>query len=347
MSLFDECFNTFPDTTGKPADFDDFWNRQLEQLKKIPLETEAHKKISKRMLTENNFSISFQSAGKVKLSGHFMGPKKLIGRPPVVIVFPDYNTMPVAYKGLLNCGFAQFILKLRGHEQFQLLAEAEKSNTKTSRAKAEAEESSPGLFGENLLDPERYYMTQLLLDAYRTVEVLRLRKEINSSQIGIWGIGTGVPMALFVSRFMKRTVCLFLENPSFANLELTQNLSQAAYAKEINNATRMYKKQKSQVKKNLAYCDAIYHANELNIPSAMTVNLSNRLAIPQGGFSIFHLLEGEKEMHLFLEDDPAALLKEQKKIRLTAVRFFEKTLLQKRDSDLSELKDKDEGTLNF
>ncbi|MCS6984866.1 MAG: acetylxylan esterase [Leptospiraceae bacterium] len=320
MSLFDECFAAIPDLSQIPGDYELFWQKRLEELRRIPQEVSLERKASKKFLSENSFSLSFQSAGKFRLHGFFWSPRKFMGKPPVVVIFPDYNKSPVAYRGLFQAGLAQFVLYLRGQKEFELYKG--ESNEKSPAAKR-----SPGYFGENLLAVEKYYMVQLLLDAYRALEVIRLRKEVDTSRIGIWGIGIGAAMALFVSRFMQRTTSLFLENPAFAFLELTQNLSQADYAREINEAAKNLKKYKNLVKQNLAYSDAVVHALNLAIPTTMAIRLFDKENVPHGGFAVFHLLQGDKEMHLFLDEQNETSLATEKKIRQLAIRFFESSLL--------------------
>lgn len=339
MSLFDECFATIPDLSQKPADYEQFWQKALDNLKKIPQDVLVEKKSTKKILTENNFFLTFQSAGKVRLSAYFLAPRKILGKPPVVVVFPDYNKPIVAYKGLLQAGIAQFILVLRGQKEFELL----KSKTNLPEEEKESEKKSPGYFGENLLSKENYYMTQLLLDAYRSLEVIRLRKEIDTGRIGIWGNGIGANMALFVSHFMQRTTALFLENPAFAQLELTQNLSEAAYALEINEKTRTLKKYKNIIKQNLAYCDAVYHTQDIEVPTTMAIDLQNKENVPHGAFAIFHLLKSEKEMHLFVGESSENQLSRERKTRQLAIRFFQNYLLGK-TKQIPEENFKDDGT---
>ena len=317
MASFDECFANIPSLKDRPKDMTTFWNKQITKLKKIPIEIDAKKKISKKVLKETQVNISYKSATKTCIEGHLYSPKKLVKKPPVVIIFPDYEEPKVEPVNVLSQkGIAQFIVRLRGHDRIYDPPEEVQ----------ETEKSGLGLFKENLMKKEAHYTTQLFLDAFRTLEMIRLRKEIDTSRIGLWGRGIGAVMALFVSAFMKRTTSLFLEKPSLANFDVTQNLSRANCCLEINQELKTQTRNKTAIKNNLKYFDAIYFADKIKAPTAMVLNLKDTEAVPQGGFAIFHHIKGEKDMHLFVNDDQQALKDEQKKTLSTAGDFFKKTL---------------------
>lgn len=334
MALFDECFSSEADISLAPRDMEKFWNAQIARLKKIPLEIQTKKKVSRKLFTEQNLVMDFQSIDKYHMQAQFIAPRKLIGKPPLVVIFPDYGRESIAYKGLMNAGIAQMVVRMRGHEA----PRPSQTHDKPALGKKKDErEESYGYFGEHLLDTADYYATKIYLDAYRTLEVARLRKEIDTSRIGIIGQGVGAAQALFVAAFMQRGDALYLENPAFLNLEQTQNISDADYAREINEAARGSKKVKQQIKENLRYFDPVYFAARVGSSTAFSVNLTNKESVPHGSFALFHLLRNEKDMFLFTEGDPVALAEEKRKTASNAVRYFKEKLLgQVSDAPMSD-----------
>jgi cephalosporin-C deacetylase len=323
MALFDECFASEADLSLAPRDLDKFWNAQLARLKKIPLEVQTKKKVSRKIFTEQNLTVDFQGIDKYHMHAEFIAPRKLVGKPPLVVIFPDYGKEAVAYKGLMNAGIAQLVIRLRGHEAPKPLADP----ATPARRKDDKHEESYGYFAERILEPAEYYANKIYLDAYRAMEVARLRREIDSSRIGIIGQGVGAAQALFVAAYMQRGEALYLENPAFLNLDQTQNISDADYAREINTVAKGSKKIKQQVKENLRYFDPVYFAKKISASTAFSINLTNKEAVPHGGFALFHLLQHEKDMFLFTEGDAHALAEEKKKTVSNAVRYFKEKLL--------------------
>jgi cephalosporin-C deacetylase len=213
---------------------------------------------------------------------------------------------------------------MRGHEAPRPIHTQEVA---TTGKKEDKREQSYGYFGERILEPGEYYANKIFLDAFRAIEVARLRKEIDSSRIGIIGQGVGAAQALFVAAYMERGEALYLENPAFLNLDETQNISDADYAREINAAAKGSKKAKQQIKENLRYFDPVYFARRISASTAFSVNLTNKEAVPHGAFALFHLLKHEKDMFLFTEGDPVALAEEKRKTVSNAVRYFKEKLL--------------------
>ncbi|MCB1146046.1 MAG: acetylxylan esterase, partial [Leptospiraceae bacterium] len=188
---------------------------------------------------------------------------------------------------------------------------------------------SPGYLKENLLEKRESYLTALYLDAYRALEVGRLRRESDSGRIAIWGRGTGCAMAIAAASLMNRATCLFLEKPALCALETSLRHSKGVWADEIKEGLKGPKKNRKKLQENIQYFDSLYFAEALKLPVGMAVNLTEDQNDPRSAFSLFHLLKDEKDMHLFTQDDALAKVNEKRKIIQTAVRFFSKHILDK------------------
>ncbi|MBV6494332.1 MAG: Cephalosporin-C deacetylase [Turneriella sp.] len=325
MALFDDCFNSEANIALRPKNLEKFWKEQIQNLKKIPIEMETKKKVSRKILTEQNLTIEFQSIDKYHMQAQLFVPRKLSGKSPLVLIFPDYAKEAVIYKGLMNAGIAQMIVRMRGHEAPRPIEE--KKDLINATQKTEKHSSAYGYFAERLLEIENYYAGKIFLDAYRALEVARLRREVDTSRIGIIGQGVGAAQALFASAFMERGDALYLENPAFLNLDETQNMSDADYAREINTGARGSKKVKQQIKENLRYFDPVYFAEKIKTDCAFSINLHNKESSPHGAFALFHLLQCEKDMFLFTENDPLSLAREKKEAVTNVVKYFREKLL--------------------
>ena len=318
MAKFDECFNAQANPKLKPRDLEKFWLQQLTRLKVTPHNTIAKKKVSGKILVEHNLTLDFQSIDNYHLHAQFIAPKQLMRKPPLIVIFPDYGKEAVAYKPLMNAGIAQLVVRLRGHEAPLPLIE----NTADIKLAKEKTAQSYGYFAERIQEPAEHYACKIFLDAFRTIEMARLRKEIDATKIGIWGQGIGAAQALFVNAFMNRGDALYLENPAFLNLEQTLRLSTADYAREINALPKASKKMSDAVAESLRYFDPVYFASKVSGSVALSVNLDDTNSVPHGAFALMHLLTCEKDMYVFTENDPVARANEKKKIVSNALQFF-------------------------
>lgn len=319
MSLFDECFHSFADPGDKPVDLERFFKKKVETLKNIPIDYEE-RRLSKFRKTFGavHKEVTFRSFEKVKLYGDLFLPAVNNKKTPVVIYFTDYNTYATPISNILENDIALFILRLRGH----LSPEEQQSKAQEKGEKKGLENQTPGFFSENMLEKGAYYMLALYLDAFRTLEMIRLQSKIDTSKIAIWGRGIGAAMALFAEYSMKRASALALDDPSFVNLKQTQNLSKADYAEEINAYLKKNRSHHQDVKKNLQYFDSIYLTDSIKKPIIMSINLAEKNNIPHGGFSLFHLLSAEKSMFLFPEQSTDDKAIQQKKKAEAITRFF-------------------------
>lgn len=309
MSLFDDCFQTYPHWNECPGDWASFWKSSLTKLKRVPqeLRSEVDKSL---FFGENVVKLTFQGFDKYQLHATLYLPKRIRAKPPVVVVFPDYIASEKLYPGFLEERYAVLVPQLRGHDiEHKVL---EKNNSEGLRGF--------GYFAENLREKENYYMKSLYLDAYRLIEVLRLNEHVDKSRIYFYGKGTGAAMALFVETFMPRAQAIALDCPSFINLPVTQNLSKAEYALEINSYIRKNPSRHNSIKKELGYFDALYFSNKIKPPLLMTLNLEDHENNPRGAFSLFHGLKGEKAMEIY--PDTADYHESEKKKISKIVTFY-------------------------
>jgi cephalosporin-C deacetylase len=216
---------------------------------------------------------------------------------------------------LYDKGYAQMILELRGQKEAVLLMEQSEEKQKTTY----------GYFSENMLEPDKYYMRKLYLDALRSLDVVRLIKEVDKNRVSVWGKGTGAAMAVFLHHNAVRISSLVLEEPTFVYLELTQNVSKEPYAEEINEYIKKNRLNKKKIKENLAYFDVIYIAGKINIPVLMFINIERRNVAPQGGFAMFHRIPENKDMVIFTEPEEQAVTSPQKGMP-EILNFFNETL---------------------
>lgn len=324
MARFDECFSTLPDFSLEPKNFLGYWENRVKNFKKIPIELEEKKKVSRKVLSENNVQLTFQSHERMRLTAHLLAPKtRRKTKPPIVVIFPDYLSPVAAHRSLIQANLAQFVLQLRGVET----AIPEKTETGEKTEDGEEQFLTPGLFSENLDNKDQYFMGSLFLDAYRALEVVRLLKDVDPGRIGIWGQGIGANMALFVSVLMKRTTALFLENPSFFYMENVLNNAEATYAREIRSHTKRSRKKIATALETLSYFDGLYLARQTEIPTGFQLSLGDSENPPEANFAAFHAMQGEKNMYLITKEDTEEQDGYKKQVVRNAVSFFKKYLL--------------------
>ena len=312
MSFFDECYQADLSKEHKPPDWANFWKSEIQQLASVPFFLKKTKKRSSKNVSQVQQIVQFQSSGGYNIHAQYVIPAVSRKKFPLVIIFPDYLESPVVYKSLLDQGFAQLVIRLRGHE-VPMQTVDDKGNVK--------KKSSYGYFAENLQDREEYYMKKLYLDAYRTLEIISVIKGFDRDRVALWGRGIGGAMGLFATKFTQWIKCQIIQYPSFCYLPLLFKCK-SSYAEEIKPTVKRLKKVKNEIfSMTLNYFDASFMAEDIVIPTAVLADLKNKGALPETAFSIFHEIKGDKEIHLFNEVYPNGQV-DQEKSTLKAVTNF-------------------------
>ena len=314
---FDRFFLNLP-PLDKEKDFDLFWNKSFEELKKVPIDPVIEQKGEQASEIFNTFDTTFNGAGKYKVKGTLYLPRK-IDKPKVIILIHDYNQSIKPDEKLLDPKFAFYILQLRGHEFFVKTNEKNSSNIKDEDKKV------PGFLIDNILEIKNYYVKNIYLDIFRSIDFLRLSNKVDCSRIGLIGKGFGAAAALFAAGFSKRIKSLVLDSPSFCYLELSQNISKSDATFEINSFLSKNKSRKKTIKKNLSYFDSINFAEKISIPVLSAVGLKDTISPPECIFALFNHLKCEKTMEVYPEDDHNAGGEDQFE---KAVKWTKETLLK-------------------
>ena len=181
LSNFDKYFLNLP-PQDKKNDFDQFWEKAIAEIKKIPLETELVKNGKRTTHRFASYDVSYKGFTRTTVTGELLIPRGT-PKPKVIIYVHDYNSEVQFSQQTLDDSVSYFFINLRGHTEIVRHADTEK------------EPASPGYMVENILDRDTYYVKAVYLDLYRSIDMLRLIPDINCSAIGIIGKGFGAAAA--------------------------------------------------------------------------------------------------------------------------------------------------------
>ncbi len=292
LSNFDKYFLNLP-PQDKKNDFDEFWDKSIAEIKKIPLETKLVKSGKKSTHRFASYDVTYKGFTKTTITGELLIPRGTL-KPKVIIHVHDYNNMLHYPQQVLDESAAYFFINLRGHTEI------------VKPDDTEEEPASPGYMVENILDRDTYYVKAVYLDLYRSIDMLRLIPDINCSAIGIIGKGIGAAAAVFTAAFSDRVAALVLETPAFCHLVLSQNISKSDASNEINEFVATIKAKKKLIKENLTYFDALNFADKIGCPILATVGFKDTLSPPECIFSLFNHFQSEKVIEVYPEEGNTA-----------------------------------------
>ncbi len=294
LSNFDKYFLNLP-PQDKKNDFDQFWEKGIADIKKIPLETELVKNGRKTTHRYASYDVTYKGFTKTAVTGELLIPRGTL-KPKTIISIHDYNTTAQFQQQNLDESAAYFFINLRGHADI----------VRPAGTKEEEEYTTPGYMVENILDRDTYYVRAVYLDIHRSIDMLRLIPDINCSAIGIIGKGFGAAAAIFTASFSNRVAALVLDTPSFCHLAMSQNISESDASNEINEFVGTVKSRKKQIKDTLTYFDALNFADKISCPVLATVGFKDTLSPPECVFSLFNHIQSEKVIEVYPEEGNTA-----------------------------------------
>src|SRR4030042_2343610 len=113
LSNFDRYFLNLP-PPDKKSDFDQFWEKSIAEIKKIPLETELIKNARKTSHRFTSYDVSYKGYTKSTVTGELLVPRDT-PKPKVIIHIHDYNSIVHYPQQLLDATMAYFFIPMRGH----------------------------------------------------------------------------------------------------------------------------------------------------------------------------------------------------------------------------------------
>lgn len=293
ISQLDKFYNNFP-SLSREAGFDNFWKTGINQIRNISMQPEITKNKRKSSARFTVYDVIFKGFEKVSVYGQLYIPIN-ISKPRPIILLHDYNKEMLYNKyGLLE-DYAYFFLKLRGHNIINFSQKDVQQNQSNIP-------ETPEYLTENILYPDKYYLKGMFLDVYRSIDFLRLQKQINCDNITIIAKGISASAALFTAAYNKRVKNLYLDSPGFIDLENFHNLSKSDATKEIHNYISSNRKIKSIIKKNLTYFDGVNFADKFDGNLLFSTGLKDTVSPPKCVLGLFHKLNCDKTIEIYPDE---------------------------------------------
>lgn len=230
----------------EPENWEKFWKKAKSELNRIdphfsvielPKENETHK----------SYQIRFLSLGGDTIYAWYTIPLNVPEPMPGLMLLPGYTQAMKPNFWLKD--MAVLCVDVRAH----------------GKSKNAHSPKVPGFFTSGLSSPETYIYRSAILDAYRGVDFLLSRPEINKKQIIVGGGSQGGYLALAVSG-LRKDICLTLSvSPPFSNYR--EYFRRVAWpASEFWHWADSTKTPAFQMFRNLSYFDAINFAKRISNP---------------------------------------------------------------------------------
>ena len=186
----------------KPADFDAFWKKALDELSKVDPSYSIRLDEGQSSISHDVYLVQMKSLGAVMIEGWLSVPK-VGGKYPVLVGFPGYN---VTLKPLYGDDFVIFQLNIR--------------KTKAEGDPVLSKEYDFTLY--NIDKADNYIYRGAYMDCIRAIDFLYAYKDmglsIDVSRIAVSGGSQGGALALVTAALDPRVKACITDNPIYCDI---------------------------------------------------------------------------------------------------------------------------------
>jgi cephalosporin-C deacetylase len=267
----------------KPGDFELFWDDVLAQAAQIPLNA-ALTPVPLRSTTEVEvFEVHYDSLDHVRVAGWYCLPRNRPRPLPALVFFPGYISEPSLAKAHAARGYATFGAAPRGK----------------LRSNAQFNPGYPGLLTHNIIDRHTYGYRGFYIDAWRAIDFLLERPEIDSTRIGVRGSSQGGALTLLAAA-MRPVAAASAGAPYLAGVIDAIQLTNSQPYQEINDYLRMHPEAKDAVVETWSYYDCINFADKIKCPIIVNIGLNDDVCPPETGYAVFNAIgSAEKKLYAY------------------------------------------------
>lgn len=266
----------------KPPDFDAFWQAVEARAARIPLNAELVLNPLRSTPKVEVFEVYYDSLDGLRIFGWYCLPRERPTRLPAIIFYPGYISEPTLPKDWAARGYATFGAAPRGKL---------KSNSHFNPG-------YPGLLTHNIVDPHTYGYQGFYVDAWRVVDFLRSRPEVDAARIGATGGSQGGALTILTAA-MRPLAAAAPQAPYLAGMIDAVQLTHTYPYEEINEYLRLYPDRRDDVTRTLAYYDCIAFADRITCPMLVNIGLNDDVCPPETGYAVFNAMTGTADKQLY------------------------------------------------
>ncbi|CAI9404905.1 acetylxylan esterase [Aestuariimicrobium sp. T2.26MG-19.2B] len=290
MALFDlplEELQSYRPDVSEPGDFDDFWQRTLDEARRHDLNLRLEP-IDARATLHDTYDVTFAGFGGQDVKAWLFVPADH-DNVPVVVQYHGYSggrgmPFPGEY---VNAGYAHLVLDTRG--QGWSTASIFEGTPDSSEY---AGGNVPGVMTTGLDDPDRYYYRRLYVDVVRLLEVAQQVPQIDPDLVFVAGGSQGGAMTIAAAGLAPMagiTLAGALPDvPFLCHFERALTLTDSRPYKEIGEYFCTRPRDIEQSMRTLSYFDGVNLARRATCPTLFSVALMDQVCPPSTVYAAYN-----------------------------------------------------------
>jgi cephalosporin-C deacetylase len=274
----------YPSKVKKPSDFEAFWHGVLRQAEAIPLNAEVVPEPLRTSEDIEVFQVFYDSLDRVRIAAWYCRPARRAERTPAILFLPGYQMDPPIPKEWARKGYVALSVaprgKLRSNRQFN--------------------PGYPNLLTYNIVDRHTYAYRGFYVDAWRGIDFLLSRPEVDPARIGVTGTSQGGGLTICTAAMRREVRAAAAGAPYLCGFVDAIELTHTYPYEEINDYLRQHPDSRPAVEETLAYFDGLNFADHITCPIIVNIGLQDNVCPPETGYALFHrIAAADKRLYTY------------------------------------------------
>jgi cephalosporin-C deacetylase len=282
-----------PEVT-EPADFHQFWRRELADARSHPLDA-VFDPAPTPVRHADVFDVAFAGYGGDRIKGWLFVPHELAPRPVMIVEY-------VGYGGGRGIPLDWLTFSCAGHPHLVMDTRGQGGGWRGSDTPDPRHEGAPGGVGflmRGVLDARRQYYTRLYVDAVRAVDAALAHPVSLGLPVVTTGISQGGGLALAATHLADGAAATLPDVPFLSNFARAVQVTPAAPYKEIIDFCAVYPQHVTRVFESLSYLDIVNHARHIDQPALFSVGLLDEITPASTVYAAYNHYAGPKAIEVY------------------------------------------------
>ena len=283
-------------TNPKPHDFNEFWEKGLEELSQQSLDYELIPAGFTSRIAEC-YDLYFTGVGGARIHCQLVRPKNQVGQGPGLVWFHGYHGSSgdwVDKLGYAAEGFTILALDCRGQSGLSVDNSQVKGTTLKGHIIRGIEE-----------EPKKLYYRQVFLDTAQAARILLAMENVDADRVGVYGASQGGALAIVCSALeprIKKTVAIY---PFLSDYKRAWELDiESSAYEEIHYYFKFIDpthEREEELFNKLGYIDIQHLAERVKSNVLWAVGMEDLVCPPSTQFAVYNKIQSPKQMMIFYE----------------------------------------------
>jgi cephalosporin-C deacetylase len=261
----------YQSVVSKPDDFHEFWDDVISDVNSIDLDPSIERDDLRSTDDVDVYEVYYNSLDNVRISAWYAVPRGASGKLPAIVSSPGYQSDPPIPKDWARKGYASISMNPRGKV----------------RSRTQFDPGYPGVLTYGIVDRNTYSYRGFYVDAWRAVDFLLGRDEVDNTRIGATGGSQGGGLTLTMASMRKEIRAATVSAPYLCGFMDAIALTNTYPYYEIIDYLHTYPDRRDDVERTLAYFDSISFADSIECPIIVNVGLQDNVCPPETGYALF------------------------------------------------------------